>query len=59
MSDKSGTLEQEVDMKDPNAVRAFQNSCTNTVKDLKALEDKIAYLKKLAEEVLFCFGTLH
>uniref|UniRef100_A0A158QA40 Spectrin beta chain n=1 Tax=Enterobius vermicularis TaxID=51028 RepID=A0A158QA40_ENTVE len=38
---------REIDMKDPNAVRRYQN----IGKDLRPLEEKIDYLKKLAEEV--------
>lgn len=51
MDDKSRLLDQEIDMKDPNAVRATQKRYQNIGKDLRPLEEKIDYLKKLAEEV--------
>uniref|UniRef100_A0A0N5AM27 Spectrin beta chain n=1 Tax=Syphacia muris TaxID=451379 RepID=A0A0N5AM27_9BILA len=53
MGDKSLLLDQEIDINDPNAVRAIQKRYQNIGKDLRPLEEKIAELSRLAEEVTY------
>ncbi|VDN21104.1 unnamed protein product [Gongylonema pulchrum] len=51
MQDKFDLLEHKVDMNDPKAVQALQKRYQNLGKDLKPLEEKIWYLRQLADEV--------
>lgn len=51
MQDKFDLLEHKVDMNDAKAVQALQKRYQNLGKDLKPLEEKIFYLRQLADEV--------
>ncbi|VDM97600.1 unnamed protein product [Thelazia callipaeda] len=51
MQDKFDLLEHKVDMNDPKAVQTIQKRYQNLGKDLKPLEEKICYLRQLANEV--------
>uniref|UniRef100_F1KPH2 Spectrin beta chain n=1 Tax=Ascaris suum TaxID=6253 RepID=F1KPH2_ASCSU len=51
MADKFDLLDQKVDPNDPKAVAALQKRYQNLGKDLKPLEEKIRYLRELADKV--------
>uniref|UniRef100_A0A915PUP8 Spectrin beta chain n=1 Tax=Setaria digitata TaxID=48799 RepID=A0A915PUP8_9BILA len=51
MQDKFDLLEHKVDMNDPKAVQTIQKRYQNLGKDLKPLEEKIRFLRQLADEV--------
>lgn len=53
MADKFDLLDQKVDPNDPKAVAALQKRYQNLGKDLKPLEEKIRYLRELADKVSY------